>query len=221
MFLLVPLSLVFLNGISGLGQVPGVVYKAAGISVVIALISTGLTIILALALARTGEIWGYLGLAISPMVIGTGLFLLINPVMNPNALALPTTALVNALMALPFAVRVLAPQMRAIEADYGRLADALGLRGWARMRWIILPRLRKPLGFSAGLAAALSMGDLGGCGVVCLAGLGHVAASDVSFDGGGLSDGGGGGGGGGLILLVLSLVLFWIFDRGGRVDVDA
>ncbi len=217
-FLLVPLTLVFLNGISGLGQVPGVVYKAAGISVVIALISTGLTIILALALARTGEIWGYLGLAISPMVIGTGLFLLINPVMNPNALALPTTALVNALMALPFAVRVLAPQMRAVEADYGRLADALGLRGWARLRWIILPRLRKPLGFSAGLAAALSMGDLGVVALFASPDWATLPLQMYRLMGAYRMEAAAGAG---LILLVLSLVLFWIFDRGGRVDVDA
>ena len=217
-FLLMPLSLVLLNGVSGLAQVPGVVYKAAGVSVVIALISTGLTILLALALARSGEIWGYLGLAISPMVIGTGLFLLINPVMNPMALALPVTALVNALMALPFAVRVLAPEMRAIEAEYGRLSDALGLTGWARLRWVTLPRLRKSLGFSAGLAAALSMGDLGVVALFASPDWATLPLQMYRLMGAYRMEAAAGAG---LVLLALSLALFWIFDRGGRLDVDA
>ena len=217
-FLLLPLTLIFLNGFSGLAKVSGVVWESAAISVGIALISTGLTVVLALALARRGEIWGYLGLAISPMVIGTGLFLLINPVMSPMALALPVTAVVNALMALPFAVRVLAPEMRAIEADFGRLADALGLTGWARMRWLILPRLRKSLGFSAGLAAALSMGDLGVVALFASPDWATLPLQMYRLMGAYRMEAAAGAG---LILLMTSLVLFWIFDRGGRVDVDA
>ena len=73
-------------------------------------------------------------------------------------LALPLTAVVNALMALPFALRALAPALAGIEADFGRLADSLNLKGAARLRWLILPRLTAPLGFTAGLAAALSVG---------------------------------------------------------------
>jgi thiamine transport system permease protein len=217
-FLLLPLSLIVINGVSGLAQVPGVVFEAAGVSVAMALISTALTLTLAVALAQKGEIWGYLGLAISPMVIGTGLFLLTNPVINPTLLALPVTAIVNALMALPFAVRVLTPEMRAIEADYGRLGDALGLRGWPRMRWLILPRMRKSLGFSAGLTAALSMGDLGVVALFASPDWATLPLQMYRLMGAYRMEAAAGAG---LILLGLSLALFWIFDRGGRVDVDA
>ena len=41
------------------------------------------------------------------------------------------------------------------------MAQTLGLSGGARLRWLTLPRLARPLGMGAGLAAALSMGDLG------------------------------------------------------------
>jgi thiamine transport system permease protein len=100
-------------------------------------------------------------LAASPLVLGTGLFLLIRPFAFPGNHILAMTALVNAAMALPFVLRSLSPGVRVTEATYGRLADSLGMTGWARLRWLILPRLRPALGFAMGLAAALSMGDLG------------------------------------------------------------
>jgi thiamine transport system permease protein len=94
-------------------------------------------------------------------VLGVGLFLIVRPFVPPTQVALPVTVLVNATLALPFAYRLLLPQARAMEADYGRLAASLGLTGLARLRLLVLPRLRRPLGFAGGLVAALSMGDLG------------------------------------------------------------
>lgn len=46
----------------------------------------------------------------------------------------------------------------------------MGCGGWARLRRVTLPRLARPLGFGAGLAAAFSMGDLG---VIALFGTGE------------------------------------------------
>ena len=140
------------------------------------------------------------------------------PVISPMVLALPVTALVNALMALPFAVRVLAPEMRAVEADYGRLADALGMTGWARMRWFLLPRLRRPLGFAAGLSAALSMGDLGVVALFASPDWATLPLQMYRLMGAYRMEAAAGAA---LILLALSLALFWLFDRGGRGDADA
>nr|WP_322867717.1 thiamine/thiamine pyrophosphate ABC transporter permease ThiP [Aquicoccus sp. G2-2]MEA1115042.1 thiamine/thiamine pyrophosphate ABC transporter permease ThiP [Aquicoccus sp. G2-2] len=217
-FLLVPLAMVVLDGLEGLGKMPGTVWAAAQTSVFIALCATALTTGLALALARKAELVGYLGLAISPMVIGTGLFLLVNPVADPKLLAFPVTVLVNALMALPFAVRILGPQLRQVETDYGRLADGLGLRGWARMRWLIWPRVRKSLGFSAGLTAALSMGDLGVVALFASPDWATLPLEMYRLMGAYRMDAAAGAG---LLLLAISLALFWLFDRGGRGDVDA
>lgn len=216
-FLLLPLTMILLNGIHGLASVPGAVAKAALISTAIALISTALVLTFALALARRGEIWGYLGLAVSPMVLGTGLFVMINPVIDPGLLALPVTAAVNALMALPFALRILAPEMAAVESDFGPLADTLGLSGWNRLRWVILPRLRKSLGFSTGLAAALSMGDLGVVALFAAPDWATLPLQIYRLMGAYRMDAAAGAT---LILIVLSLGLFWIFDRGGRADAD-
>lgn len=221
LFLLGPLCMILLNGIMGLGTLPGSIFRAALVSLVVALVSCGMTVFLAFSMAAARRGWvdvvGLLGIAVSPLVLGTGLFLVINPWADPAVMALPVTAVVNALMALPFALRILGPELRAVERDYGRLADSLGMHGWARVQFLLWPRLRRPLGFSAGLAAALSMGDLG---VVALFSdpewptlplkmfqlMGAYRMESAA--------------GAGVVLLGLSLALFWIFDRGGRVDVD-
>jgi thiamine transport system permease protein len=197
---------------------PATVWQAALVSVGMALVSTALTLILALSLARRGELWGYLGLAVSPMVVGTGLFLLINPFASPMALAAPVTVAVNALMALPFSLRVLAPELRRVEADFGRLADGLGMRGWARWRWLLWPRLRRPIGFAAGLSAALAMGDLGVVALFASPDWATLPLMMFRLIGAYRMEAAAGAA---LLLLGLSLGLFWLFDRGGRVDVDA
>lgn len=170
-FLLVPLGAVVLRGLPGLIDLPPSVWAAAGRSVAVALVSTAVTmgasLVLALGVARGGRGGGLmdgaavLPLATSGLVLGTGLFLLVQPFVSPPSLALPMTVLVNAALSLPFVYRLLLPEARALQADYGRLASILGLEGWARLRLLVLPRLARPLGFGAGLAAALSMGDLG------------------------------------------------------------
>ncbi len=223
-FLILPLLMIVLNGLPGLGSVSGEVTRAALVSVVVALVSVLLTLALALPLAigsaatqgfakGTLEAFGYLGIAASPLVLGTGLFILVFPLADPARLALAVTALVNAVLALPFALRILAPAVQEIEETHGRLADSLGMTGWARLRWLILPRLAGPLGFSAGLAGALSMGDLG---VITLFADPDTATLPLQIyrlmAAYRMEDAAAGS----LLLLLLSLGLFWLFDRGGR-----
>ncbi|MBM9593519.1 ABC transporter permease family protein [Roseitranquillus sediminis] len=227
-FLLTPLLLVVTRGAAGIVTLPASVWLAAGRSVAVALGSTALMLILALSIAaatlrlgrtpaRLIEASGYLAVAVSPMVLGTGLFLLLFPVAGPADLALPVTMLVNAVMSLPFALRALVPALAEIERSYGRLASSLDMHGQARLRHLWLPRLRRPLGFAAGLAAALSMGDLG---VVALfADPEHATLPLKLYDlmGAYRSDAAAAAA---VLLLALSLGAFWIFDRGGRIDAD-
>ena len=225
LFLLLPLSLVVANGIPNLTSLPGSVFYAALRSLSVAIGSAFLTLALAIPIAalvvqrgtRLVEVLGYLTIAASPLVIGTGLFIILFPFIKPSDLALPVTALVNAAMSLPFALRALVPALRAIERDYGALADGLGMTGLTRLRLLWLPRLRRPLGFALGLAAALSMGDLG---VIAMFAdpqdvtlplqlyrlMGAYRMDDAAAAA--------------LLLLALSLALFWIFDKGGRVNAD-
>lgn len=167
LFLLAPLVLVLLRGVPQVPGLPVSIWLAALRSVLVASAATLLAVGLGLALAlaslrlRGVEMLAMLALAGSPVVIGAGLFLALHLWVDPAALALPVTAVVNGVMALPLVVGSLVPALRTIEAEYGRLADHLGLQGVARLRLLVLPRLRPPLGFAAGLVAALSMGDLG------------------------------------------------------------
>ena len=146
-------------------------------------------------------------------MLGTGWFILIFPYVNPASLALPITASVNALMALPFAVRILLPPMRQVMADYGRLSLGLGLRGGAMWRIVLVPRLRPALGFAAGLTAALSVGDLG---VVALFADPDVATLPLQMYrllGSYRTDAAAGAA---LLLLMLALAMFWVCDAWGR-----
>lgn len=164
-FLLLPLALVALRGLPGLAELPAPVWAAAGRSLCLAVGSALLCVSLALALALRGgplaALAGVLPLAASALVIGTGAFLITFPFVRPSDAALPVTLLVNATLALPFAYRALAPAVAKTQVDYGRLGASLGMGGWRWVWLVILARARRPIGFAAGLAAALSMGDLG------------------------------------------------------------
>ncbi len=166
-FLVLPMLSILGQGIPGLFDLPSAVWSAALRSVLVALASTALLFCLAVPMAalvvRYGgaEIVGLLGLATSPLMIGAGLFIVVFPFADPAALALFVTGSVNAIMSLPFALRVVAPALRDSLQAYGRLSASLGLKGHALWRIVLLPRLRRPLGFALGLGAALSMGDLG------------------------------------------------------------
>ena len=191
-----------------------------------ALISVVVLLALALPLAgwiatraRGGvEAVGLLGLAASPLMIGTGWFILINPIASPFTLALPVTALVNALMALPFALRILVPRLRDTVQIYGRQAQMLGLTGWPLWRWLILPRLRPQIGFAAGLTGALSMGDLGVIALFADPDSATLPLQMYRLMGAYRMEAAAGAA---LILLALSLGIFWIFDKGGRWHADA
>lgn len=169
LFLLTPLLAALIKGLPGLADLPRGVWPALLRSVVVALGSALLTVVVALTLAlatargraRWLEFSAMLPLSASGLVLGTGFFLAVRPFVQPEDLALPVTLLVNALMAMPFVFRLLLPQCRRIHADYGRLTQSLGLSASRRLWTITLPMLARPLGYGAGLAAALSMGDLG------------------------------------------------------------
>lgn len=171
LFLILPLAAVVLRGVPGLFDLPDVAWAALGRSLVVAVVSMLVTVTAALSLALTvaqraqGHRWvdiaALLPLATSGLVLGVGLFLIVQPVMAPDRVALIVTVLVNATLSLPFVYRLVLPETQALAADFGRLAASLNLHGVARLRWVTLPRLARPIGFGAGVSAAFSMGDLG------------------------------------------------------------
>ena len=100
-------------------------------------------------------------LLVPPIVLATGWFLMLLPTGDVGAFTAPLVAAINAAMALPFVVRLVGPAFREHRIRTGRLAASLGLSGWARLRLIDWPGLRKPLLMGLSFAMALSLGDLG------------------------------------------------------------
>ena len=220
-FLLLPLLSIAVTGFFGLFHMPLSVLSATWTTIWVACLSTAVLMLLALPVAAwlAQAQWGgaealtLLGLVASPLMIGTGWFILINPYISPTALALPVTALINAMMALPFAVRILLPPMRQVVADYGRLSMGVGLSGLALWRIVLIPRLQPQIGFAAGLTAALSVGDLGVVALFAdpdratlplqmyrLMGAYRIEAAA----------------GAALVLVLLAFGMFWICDLWGR-----
>ena len=226
LFLLVPLAAVVWRGLLGLPKMPTEVYSAAGTSIAVALMSIVLLLILALPMAgwiagRKGggvEAIGLLGLSASPLMIGTGWFIVINPYADPFDFALAVTVLVNAMMALPFALRILVPPMRDAVDQYGRLSAMLGVSGWRLWRVLLIPRLRAQIGFAAGLTGALSMGDLGVIALFADPDRVTLPLQMVRLMGAYRMDAAAGAA---LVLLALSLGIFWICDKGGRWRAEA
>lgn len=221
LFLLTPLAMVVLRGLPGVLEMPGAVWAAALRSVLVATGAAILCVAMALALALRGgmlaSVVGVLPLAASGLVVGTGAFLIVFPFIRPADVALGITVLVNATLALPFALRAIAPVATQIKADYGCLGASLGMTGGAWLRLVVLPRMRRPLGFAAGLAAALSMGDLGVIALFAGQSEETLPLAMYRLMGAYRMDAAAGAA---LLLLGLSLLLFWICDRWGRGNAE-
>jgi thiamine transport system permease protein len=220
-FLILPLLAILSSGLNGLADVPLAVWGTAWTSFWVAMLSVVTLLCVALPMAgwiatskrASVEAVGLLGLAASPLMIGTGWFILIYPFADPANWALVVTIIVNALMALPFALRILVPSIRDTAQTYGRLSGALGLSGLSLWRYIVLPRSRPQIGFAAGLTAALSVGDLGVIALFADPDRATLPLQMYRLMGSYRTDAAAGAA---LILLVLAFGLFWIMDYWGR-----
>jgi thiamine transport system permease protein len=95
------------------------------------------------------------------LALGSGWFLVLHRLGLAEGAGPALVVLVNMCMALPFAARVVAPELTTHLRRTGRLAASLGVTGFARFRLIDWPVMRAPLFTAFSFAAALSLGDLG------------------------------------------------------------
>lgn len=176
--LIPPLLAVVVDGInSALSSVlsQSALWSALGTSIRIAIGSGLLSLILTMMLLwssrelklrhnRWGirmEASGMVILAMPAIVLATGFFLLLT-----NSVGLPQSAdgiviLTNALMAVPYALKVLENPMRDLAERYTLLSQSLGLSGWNRLRWIEFKALKHPIAQALAFASVLSIGDFG------------------------------------------------------------
>lgn len=100
-------------------------------------------------------------LLVPPVVLGAGWFLLLSGARGSTVVPILLVIAINAMMALPFVMRVLEPAYRTTASRNGRLALSLGVTGWNRVRRIEIPALARTIAAALAFGMALSLGDLG------------------------------------------------------------
>ncbi len=107
------------------------------------------------------ELSGMLILAMPGIVLATGFFLLLNSTVGLPQSAASLVIFTNALMAIPYAMKVLENPLRDIAERYNRLCLSLDIHGWNRFRLIELKALKRPLAQALAFSCVLSIGDFG------------------------------------------------------------
>jgi thiamine transport system permease protein len=165
------------------------------------------------------ELSGMLILAMPGIVLATGFFLLLNSTVGLPQSADGIVIFTNALMAIPYALKVLENPMLDVADRYGKLCQSLDITGLNRLRLIDLRALKIPLTQALAFACVLSIGDFG---VVALFGnedfrtlpfyLYQQIGSYRSQDGAVTA----------LILLMLCFILFTLIEKlpGRHADAD-
>lgn len=232
LFIGLPLIAILLKGVSGLGAAaaPTSLLRAAGISLALGLGGGLVATLIGYAIAEARQFavthgWrrralalaliGRLGLFVSPMVIGTGIFLAATGRVDLYRFAALGVITLSAVIALPFVLSVLEPAIARGAERHDKLCAALGIRGWHRFCAIDWPTLRRPIGTALALSSVIAMGDLGAIALfghqdmVNLTLLLYGQLGAYRLDGAASTA---------LLLLVLALGFYWIIERvvGGR-----
>ena len=151
-------------------------WLAVWVSIKIAFPSAALSLLLAFsfvvvaraAMGRPGWSWlpnklEYLGgmiLILPSLVMATGFFLLLRDLgFAPFDLAYWVVVWVNAIMALPFVLRVILPTFYQQEKRYRKLYQSLGIKGFARFK-LEWPLVRQATAQACAYALLLSLGDM-------------------------------------------------------------
>ncbi|MCI1680261.1 MAG: thiamine/thiamine pyrophosphate ABC transporter permease ThiP [Ewingella americana] len=111
--------------------------------------------------AQALDISGMLILAMPGIVLATGFFLLLSDTIGLPQSPWSLVIMTNALMAVPYAMKVLDNPMRDVAERYSLLCLSLDMRGWRRLRWVEFSALKRPLTQALAFSCVLSLGDFG------------------------------------------------------------
>ncbi|WP_413731281.1 thiamine/thiamine pyrophosphate ABC transporter permease ThiP [Sodalis sp. RH20] len=120
--------------------------------------------------AQLLDLSGMLILAMPGIVLATGFFLIATHTLGLPRSPYALVILTNALMAIPYALKILETPMLDLAERYNRLCLSLDMRGLTRLHWVEWRALRQPIGRAMAFASILSLGDFG---VVALFGNEH------------------------------------------------
>ncbi len=150
-------------GVDPLGAV-ATSLRAAALATVLAVVIGTLAALGIAASARLGRLLDaglMLPIATSAVTIGFGILITFDqPPVDWRASPL-LVPIGQALVAVPFVVRIVLPVTRGIDRHLHEAAATLGASPVAAWREITLPHIRRPMVLAAGLAAAISLGEFG------------------------------------------------------------
>lgn len=178
MLVLPPIAATLLDGLAAVSALlEADILRALGTSIAIALPAAMLSVALATgialltrhlrvrlrrpALADGAAMAGLVILVTPPFALVAGLYVILRQVAPPGEFALPLVVLINALMALPLALRQIEPMLTLAAERHGRLVESLGMSAMQRLKLVDWPLARRQFVIAFFVALAMSFGDLG------------------------------------------------------------
>ncbi len=177
-FMILPLLSICISGLDvfawSRSLANGQLYKALAYSLTIAPLAGGCSVAMASILLLGARKLDWLGqkhlsnfiidagmmiLAVPALVLAVGLFLLLRQFSVTTPYLFMIVVLCNALMAMPFALRILTVPFFHNMTYYEKLCQSLGIRGFNRLWFIEWHNLKQPLKSAFALTTALSLGD--------------------------------------------------------------
>ncbi|UDG81224.1 hypothetical protein GFV14_00757 [Candidatus Hartigia pinicola] len=115
----------------------------------------------AIKLSQAIEITGLVILAMPGIVLSTGFFIFFNATIGIPQSPYILLMLTNALLAIPYAIKVLENPMRELAERYNVLCYSLAITGFNRLFMIELKVLKKPISEALAFSCIISIGDFG------------------------------------------------------------
>lgn len=111
-------------------------------------------------LANRLELTGSQALIVSPIILGTGLYVILIPWISVFEYSLYLATIINGLIAVPFVLRLVSPVLRQNVENHDALCNSLGLSGWNKIKNVEIPLTRKEVILAFALTSAMATGDL-------------------------------------------------------------
>ena len=110
--------------------------------------------------ANQMELLGSQTLIVSPVVLGTGLFVILSPWVPVFSYSLVLATIINGLIAVPFAVRFISPVFRQTLIYHDKLCASLGVTGLNRVLILEIPNSKTVIFSAFALITSMATGDL-------------------------------------------------------------
>ncbi len=172
LFISLPIIIIFYKGIANILSVEIFLFYGLFNSLFVALLAAVVNLSISVVLCFTIikeesfkkliiEIGSFSLICISPLVLGTAIFLVLFEHIDIADNALVLTGLANGILMIPISLTILLPGFIKITDRYGHIMRSLGLSNIKQILEIYFPLLSSNIRFSFALVFVLSIGDLG------------------------------------------------------------